>query len=89
MVHHTALPADHHIDAIPVLDMDHFHIQDTNHFKNTFPHIDFLQDQEPLDFLDPDLILKQKKQITFKQRIQIHLSTLNTICTIPLRWPTL
>ena len=36
----TDFQIDHTIDAIPVLDMDHFHIQNTDHFNKTLLHTD-------------------------------------------------
>ena len=40
IVYHTDLRKDHRIDAISVLDINHVHIQKTDHFKNTLLHID-------------------------------------------------
>ena len=47
----TDLLIDPHIDKTLVLDTDHALIQETNS-PNTQIHIDHLQDQETLDFLD-------------------------------------
>ena len=48
----TDLPIDPHIDKTLVLDTDHAHIQEITNSPNTQIHIDHLQDQETLDFLD-------------------------------------
>ena len=54
----TDILVDHHIDAIPVLDIDHVHFQGTNHFNSTLLDIDLLQGLEILDHLDLDKGLK-------------------------------
>ena len=48
----TDLLIDPHIDKTLVLDTDHAPIQETTNSQNTQIHIDHLQDQETLDFLD-------------------------------------
>ena len=48
----TDLLTDPHIDKILVLDTDHALIQEITNSPNTQIHIDHLQDQETLDFLD-------------------------------------
>ena len=48
----TDLPIDPHIDKTLVLDTDHAPIQEITNSPNTQIHIDHLQDQETLDFLD-------------------------------------
>ena len=53
----TDLLIDPHIDKTLVLDTDHAPIQETTNSQNTQIHIDHLQDQETLDFLDPAHIL--------------------------------
>ena len=58
IVHITDILVDHHIDAIPVLDIDHVHIQGTNHFNSTLLDTDLLQGLEILDHLDLDKGLK-------------------------------
>ena len=62
IVHHTDFPIDRHIDDIHDLDIDHVHTPETSHFRNTLRHIDLLLDQEILDLLDLDHILKQKQK---------------------------
>ena len=51
-VHLTDLLIDPHIDKALVLDTDHAPIQETTNSQSTQIHIDHLQDQEILDFLD-------------------------------------
>ena len=48
----TDLLIDPHIDKTLVLDTDHAPIQETTNSQNTRIHIDHLQDQETLGFLD-------------------------------------
>ena len=48
----TDLLIDPHIDKTLVLDTDHAPIQETTNSQSTQIHIDHLQDQETLDFLD-------------------------------------
>ena len=48
----TDLLIDPHIDKTLVLDTDNAPIQETTNSQNTQIHIDHLQDQETLDFLD-------------------------------------
>ena len=48
----TDLLIDPHIDKTLVLDTDHAPIQETTKSQSTQIHIDHLQDQETLDFLD-------------------------------------
>ena len=48
----TDLLIDPHIDKTLVLDTDHAPIQETTNSQNIQIHIDHLQDQETLDFLD-------------------------------------
>ena len=86
IVHHTDLLIDRHIDEIHALDIDHVHTPETDNFRSTLRHIDHLLDQETLDFLDLDLILKQViEQTPFNQKNKIHLFTLKSTCTIPQR----
>ena len=60
----TDLLIDPHIDKTLVLDTDHAHIQEITNSPNTQIHIDHLQDQETLDFLDlaHTLILELKSK---------------------------
>ena len=48
----TDLLIDPHIDKTLVLDTDHAPIQETTNSQSRQIHIDHLQDQETLDFLD-------------------------------------
>ena len=48
----TDILIDPHIDKTLVLDTDHAPIQEITNSPNTQIHIDHLQDQEILDFLD-------------------------------------
>ena len=48
----TDLLIDPHIDKTLVLDTEHAPIQETTNSQSTQIHIDHLQDQETLDFLD-------------------------------------
>ena len=48
----TDLLIDPHIDKILVLGTDHAPIQETTNSQSTQIHVDHLQDQETLDFLD-------------------------------------
>ena len=90
IVHHTDLLIDRHIYEIHALDTDHVNTPETNNFRSTLRYIDHLLDQETLDLLDLDLILKQViEQTPFNQKNQNYLLTLKSTCTIPQRWLTL
>ena len=51
-VHHTDPPTDLLIDTTLALDTDHAPIPEITNLQNIQIHIDHLQDQETLDFLD-------------------------------------
>ena len=57
----TDLLIDPHVDKTLVLDIDHAPIQEITNSPNTQIHIDYLQDQETLGFLD--LALTQISEI--------------------------
>ena len=83
IVHHTDHHTDHHIDKIHAIDINHVPTLEIDNFHNTLPHIDLLLNHDVLDLLDLDQVLKQEIKIaTFKQKNQIHLLTLKSICTI-------
>ena len=60
IVHHTDLLVDRHINEIHALTIDHVHSPETDNSRSSFRHLDLLLDQETLNRLDPDHILKQE-----------------------------
>ena len=70
----TDLLIDPHIDKTLVLDTDHAPIQETTNSQNTQIHIDHLQDQETLDFLDlVHFLIPEIKLIWFNNKTKLTL----------------